>query len=455
MNLLIHLIKYNLKFHAIRVGFLVLTAVIIYVSGKVFSNDLKDLGQHLVQYSFYVLFFLIIGRLNTITNLMFGVKHLVGLPMSKAQIVIHKSISDIIFFVPASITFSLGLYYIVETIPFIFIWIGSIGAVVLANLIALNKRIDFSRMQHSKTSFKNTIVLFNKYLDSLFAVFITVMYVSIVYAIFKENPINLVWSCYVFLAIAIFFVYKQTLDMLSDESRSYFMVRRDIIPMGVKVVLFILPVIGATTLSRFIEKDDQELLSGVYSQVRDFMTLSEEDLKMPLLMSVYKKDYKRFEEVLKKDKDEIKWDHDIKGGYIIHWAAEAKDERFISSLLDIKPDEINRTSKNYHLTPLHIAIDICDMKVVELLIQRGADLNQADKKGSTPLMHAAQRGCFGAMFRLLDKKADVSKLDKDGKNYLDYLRKYSGMKEYIDSTYGQKRFPASIPQKKTKTNSEE
>ncbi|GFR71000.1 ankyrin repeat protein [Elysia marginata] len=52
--------------------------------------------------------------------------------------------------------------------------------------------------------------------------------------------------------------------------------------------------------------------------------------------------------------------------------------------------------------------------VVELLVQRGADVIKADKDGWTPLMLGSENGLVGVVELLVQHGADVNKADKNG-----------------------------------------
>ncbi len=58
-------------------------------------------------------------------------------------------------------------------------------------------------------------------------------------------------------------------------------------------------------------------------------------------------------------------------------------------------------------TPLHVAAYRGHLDFVQLLIERGADVNRADKYGGTPLMQAAQNGNLAIVKLLMAKGADL------------------------------------------------
>ncbi len=100
-------------------------------------------------------------------------------------------------------------------------------------------------------------------------------------------------------------------------------------------------------------------------------------------------------------------------------------------------------------TLLVIASFAHSYKVVEKLLEMGADVNATNNKGTTVLMYAKTKvkanNNFAFLDFLIDKGADPSKKDISGKNVLDYVRdtndepliKYFE-KKLTDTTYGKK-----------------
>ncbi|XP_019196132.1 PREDICTED: ADP-ribosylation factor GTPase-activating protein AGD3-like [Ipomoea nil] len=64
---------------------------------------------------------------------------------------------------------------------------------------------------------------------------------------------------------------------------------------------------------------------------------------------------------------------------------------------------------------LHLACQIADIAMVELLLQHGANINSCDSKDQTPLHHSIMRGRIAVAKHLLSRGADPNATDKDGK----------------------------------------
>lgn len=65
-------------------------------------------------------------------------------------------------------------------------------------------------------------------------------------------------------------------------------------------------------------------------------------------------------------------------------------------------------------SPIDIAVELLDIKALEILVQNKADINYFDSFGRTSLMHAARVGFLPAVELLVLKGADVNIMDNDG-----------------------------------------
>lgn len=94
-------------------------------------------------------------------------------------------------------------------------------------------------------------------------------------------------------------------------------------------------------------------------------------------------------------------------------AAEAGNINVVQLLLDKGANIQAATNAGY--TPLYQAAEYCRLKVVKLLLDKGANINQADKDGNTALIRAAAKDHGKAVKILLDYGVDFSKVPKQGK----------------------------------------
>ena len=86
-----------------------------------------------------------------------------------------------------------------------------------------------------------------------------------------------------------------------------------------------------------------------------------------------------------------------------------------------KADSVN-TVEIKDKTALHIACEIGDVAIMDLLVEHGADINALDADGFTPLQLAAIRGNMKVVKRLVELKADANLTTADGKDAVDYAK---------------------------------
>ncbi len=79
---------------------------------------------------------------------------------------------------------------------------------------------------------------------------------------------------------------------------------------------------------------------------------------------------------------------------------------------------INTRDNTTGETALHIVIQRRDSTWLSYLLQKGANPNLADKKGTTPLMLATQLGFVDGISWLIEKKAQVDQTNRSGETAL-------------------------------------
>lgn len=101
---------------------------------------------------------------------------------------------------------------------------------------------------------------------------------------------------------------------------------------------------------------------------------------------------------------------DCSGTTALNWAASEGYMNILNLLLD-KGAQINKAEERGGWTPLMLAVINQNSRAVEELIKRGANLNIKNTQGYSALMLAAERGNFEALKMLLDNGVDPNQTD--------------------------------------------
>ena len=102
---------------------------------------------------------------------------------------------------------------------------------------------------------------------------------------------------------------------------------------------------------------------------------------------------------------------------------EGSNLDWIKLILDRSPAFVNEAMDGHNQTPpLHRAVWRNDRKVVDLLLESGADINLQVEAGHTPLMWAAKRNHMDMLVYLLERGADPSLANQQQMSFsaLDY-----------------------------------
>jgi ankyrin len=114
---------------------------------------------------------------------------------------------------------------------------------------------------------------------------------------------------------------------------------------------------------------------------------------------------------------------DTHGRTPLHRAAQSGCETMVQLLLRTRAKhKLDQPDLNHHATPLHFAVQGYSSRgsarVVELLAEKGANVNHQDKNGMSPLHIASRSGAVDIVSVLLERKAQVDMSSSDGKTPL-------------------------------------
>lgn len=99
-------------------------------------------------------------------------------------------------------------------------------------------------------------------------------------------------------------------------------------------------------------------------------------------------------------------------------ATRRKDVEILQLLVD-KGAVINKIFTEKGLTPLHLACELANNKVIKCLLKNGADINAFDSKGYTPLQHFLEPS-YDILERVFMEEEETVKT-------LEFLLKYTGI----------------------------
>lgn len=110
----------------------------------------------------------------------------------------------------------------------------------------------------------------------------------------------------------------------------------------------------------------------------------------------------------------------------MHRAIERGDSATVTKLLEVDPALINeQLTFDSTDTPLILAIRCRKRAMVEMLLEKGADINKPNQRGITPLMAACIRSCDDVIALLLTiPETEVSLRCSEGLSALDYAVLY-------------------------------
>ena len=232
MKAFIHLFLSNLKYNKIELGISYSITAVVLILFNIFRNPKNSEADFLFSIAFYAMLYAFYTNRRK-----FNLKYLLSLPLSKSQLIMTKVTSDFVYFVPSIVLAFSGVMFSKQqfsAIPLLFILLQIITFVAF---IIFDSDVEQPRLENAKSSFMNRLIYVRKGMDLVFfGVFILYFALAV-----NMTPLDMAIKQYliiIILFLALGFKFRRTLNLLKDESLSYFIPRRDMWIIGKKVMVF-------------------------------------------------------------------------------------------------------------------------------------------------------------------------------------------------------------------------
>lgn len=406
-------------------------------------------------------------------------KYFQGLPLNKEELILCLIISNLFVMFPGLVwvmSFFIqlsGMFVDAKEVRFdvvlaIKVFLCLVPILVMVSTMSLSNLITFPRKQYSKNDPRH--VFFYKVKTAVVGVTVMLYAITAYIYLSEFTQIDLVpyigkalkfifrqstWWLVPALALMATLTYFGTLKVWQNEKKSYVKIdwqhKRDFSIIAVCIALVWVPV-----------------------KVLDLFT-PDEYLQGKIVNAVYKEDFRKVEALIKAGEDinevnkfgmtpllvaaihghEFMYYFLEQRGAKAEGVAKIKGDKILSGLnvylaairsgnMNLakhflkpgsNPNEMNKENK-WHA--IHYAASYCKPKLLDLLIEKKADLNVVNADGQTALHLAAKDSCFASVVLLLDAGADPGIVDNKKKLAMDYATK-SGYKSRDLDFYMQKR----------------
>ena len=242
MSILWHFVISNVRYNKIELAISYGSTVIFTLLYWYFSDDSQakeglSNGELFVSVAFYATLYAFFTQKKKTS-----VKYLLSLPISKTQILLSKSLADIVFFVPAIYIILLGIYHTQLNVHFPLALLTLIMVVFVGSLWMFDQEIEQPRLDNAKSSFINRLIYVRKSTDFIF-LSILILYLLAAILLMKIDNLWKEYLMIIFLGLMAFVKFQKSLHLMRDETLSYFRPKRDLFRVGWKLALLLGPVI--------------------------------------------------------------------------------------------------------------------------------------------------------------------------------------------------------------------
>ena len=395
----------------------------------------------------------------------FSWKYLQGLPLNKKELILAVVVSNLIAVAPlitwiVSFAPQIGNFLLFEGEEVLFntkmkLLLISVPVLLVISFYSLQNIIKLPRNQYSKIHSRIAFYQAVKRISVGLFLFIYGLFVlgalneftgqafsKFLGSLFKFSLETL--ASWWIIPISILFVllaYFRTLKVLQDESIGYikqtWSTKRDVSIIVVCAVLniglfhnldFGIPAeYQGTKLTKVVFRKNYKEISMALKKGANINKATRYGFT-PIMVAAREGDYEMFKFLLQKGAElkgniQLKRKNVLNGANIFSLAVKGGESRIIKELLN-KGFDVNHVTSEYGSSPLHIASNSCNSKVVDLLIENKAYLNSVDKYNETALHKASHRGCFAAVVSLIEAGINPMVKSKQGKLAKDYANKY-------------------------------
>lgn len=427
MNTLLYFIKSNLKYNKVELAIsygitIIFTLLYWYFTDGPEINEKSNGGAELfISIAIYAVLYVFFSQKRKTS-----IKYFLSLPLSKSEILLYKSFSDIVFFIPAIYFVMMGTYYLKLDIHFILLFISLLILSVVAGLWMFDQEIEQPRLDNAKSSFVNRLVYLRKSTEFIFRS-ILITYLLIIVIIL---PIDFIFKEYIFLiflGVTLFMKFQKSLLLMKDESLSYFKVKRDVLRISWKLALLLGPVIVVQLKAIGIINPygDQEIFNDIYyndmKAVHEYFhekkqwQLEGKDGYTPLLSAIHLGRLEIVKFMLATGAKLFEENSKEKHNPLV-LAIDSGSAQMLEVL--IKEDK-NYYEKNKDSLFIY-ASKSCRPDIIDELIKHKPNLNYQDKNGRTVLHHQVLNKCYSGIIILVNAGVDVEIKDKKNKKAIEY-----------------------------------
>ncbi|MCK5882855.1 MAG: ankyrin repeat domain-containing protein [Bacteriovoracaceae bacterium] len=406
------------------------------------------------------------------THSSFSWKYIQSMPIGRKSIIMvfsaMKVISSIPFLIWSISFFPLVIQFFnvgdeVTISGVVRVYLSAFILIFLVGMGAINQAVTFPRKQFQDRFAKERMI---KYIRVFSLAVVVAMYFGIIgYLIDEHYNINIFvvfkfiseWFEFIFrswllpiLMLAItFYSYRRTLSVWNNEESSYYKrikinQRSEFLIIGVCMLLAAIPLMSVDMVTplkyrghqilscaynndivclKQFEKDSTALkFHNTHGFDAHLVAINEGHLDALKVLNKMRPIDHEAEVSFLNNKDKKRWN-------ALALAISMRDLSMTKYLLD------NGASLHLALTaklvsPLHLAANRCDWKIIDFLIQRGADLEARESNGETPLHYAAEKKCSIGIVLLRDAGAMLEAKDKFGNTPLEKLVKNKHIKSF-------------------------